>query len=204
MRPQLFVDFDGTITSRDSIVFLTERFGAGAEFRLDVLDGITSGRMTVFEAIRREMQTVRASWEEAVAALQAEIRMDPHFPGFVDWCRRKELEVTVVSSGLRPVVDLFLNGLEVERYAHPVEITPDGWLYRHDPSLNKERLLGAAQSDGPIVYIGDGTSDVAAIPFTRRLYAKSYLAEYCRDRDLPFVPYETFADVRIDLQAWLS
>lgn len=55
---QIFCDFDGTITNRDSIVFLTEEFGGGEAFRLEVLDDIKTGRMNIFEAIERELATV--------------------------------------------------------------------------------------------------------------------------------------------------
>ena len=39
---RVFCDFDGTITNLDSIVFLTERFGGGPDFRESILSKIVS------------------------------------------------------------------------------------------------------------------------------------------------------------------
>lgn len=193
---QIFCDFDGTITTRDSIVFLTERFGEGVAFREQILEQIKSGEITVFEAIERELATVKISWEEAVEALSAEVAVDPTFPEFVQWCRRRGHSLSVVSSGLEPVVSLFVGQYGLPVYAHPVEITPDGWIYRKREEFEKPRLLAAARGSGtPIVYIGDGTSDFAVVAHVDILFATSYLAEYCRERGFPFEAFDSFDDV---------
>ena len=97
---RIFCDFDGTITNRDSIVFLTEEFGEGVEFRVQILEEIKSGRVEVFEAIERELATVKVDWESAVERLSESVFMDPTFPGFVDWCKENDIPLTVVSSGM--------------------------------------------------------------------------------------------------------
>ena len=104
---RVFCDFDGTITDRDSIVFLTESFGDGPDFREDVLLRIVSGEITVFEAIEHELATVRVQWEEALGVLLAEIRIDPFFESFVEWCRDQGVPLSILSSGMRPVVEAF-------------------------------------------------------------------------------------------------
>jgi HAD superfamily phosphoserine phosphatase-like hydrolase len=198
---QVFCDFDGTITSRDSIVFLTEYFGAGTKYRVEILDAIKSGSLTVTEAIQRELATVKVTWEEAKAALQDNISIDPSFPGFVQWCKEQGHALTVVSSGMKPVVDLFVGDLGIPRFAHSVDPSPQGWCYTREKENDKEVILGAARNNGSLVYIGDGTSDVAAIPFADTLFAKSYLADYCNRNEIEFFPYDSFDDVRQTLLA---
>ena len=193
---QVFCDFDGTITSRDSIVFLTEYFGGGTRYRMDILEGIKAGTITVTEAIQKELETVKVSWDEARAALEANITVDPSFPEFVGWCREKGYPLKVVSSGMIPVVDFFIGDLGLERFAHPVEISADGWRYRRNRQYDKTVILAAAKNETPLVYVGDGTSDVAAIPYADILFAKSYLAEYCESHGVGFRPYTSFEDVR--------
>ncbi len=193
---QVFCDFDGTITDRDSIVFLTERFGGGAAFRSDIFDQLANGRITVFEAIERELATVKISWTEAKAALLESICVDPSFHAFVVWCRQHGFPVSVVSSGLEPVVSLFLGGLDVPLYAHAVEIRETGWLYRKRADREKTVLLKAAAGKGEIVYVGDGASDLEALPHVDLLFAKHYLAEYCRERAIPHFTFHSFADVQ--------
>ncbi len=123
---QIFSDFDGTITSRDSIVFLTEEFGGGPNFRHDILGQIKSRELTVYEAIKRELATVTVSWEEAAQALKKHIHVDPSFSMFVRWCRRENYLLSVLSSGIKPVVSLFIGESGVPFFAHRVEMTATG------------------------------------------------------------------------------
>lgn len=193
---QIFCDFDGTITTRDTIVFLTERLGAGPKFRNEMLEAIKSGELTVFEVIRRELATVGAEWEEAVRILRENISVDPGFRPFVHWCRSQGYQVYVVSSGMEPVVKLFVEDLNVPIFAHEIDPRPTGWQYRRKTQHDKQRLLQQAREGGKIVFVGDGTSDVAAVPHADILFAKSYLAEYCREHDIRFHPYSDFFDVK--------
>ena len=197
----IFCDFDGTITNRDSIVFLTEFYGGGRGYRSTALARIESGEWSVHEAIAHELASVKISWEQAVPILQSEITLDPFFEGFVSWSRRRSLPLRVVSSGMRPVVELFLGHLGLEIYAHPVKISTDGWLYRTDPASMKVTVLKKEHGNaGSLVYIGDGTSDVCAIPYADHLFAKRYLAEYCEKNGVPYFPFDDFEDVKRQLK----
>lgn len=197
---RIYCDFDGTITNRDTIVFLTERFGGGESFRQDIFKRIVSGKITVFDAIDAEIATVQISWEEAVAALKNDIQVDPNFPDFVEWTKQHGYYIAVVSSGMRPVIDLFLGNLGIPIFAHQVKVSEEGWQYRFDPPMKKTELLGRLPESDPVVYVGDGTSDVEVVPMVDLLFATSYLAEYCTRNKIPFVPFDTFADVRKHLE----
>ena len=200
----VFCDFDGTITSRDSIVFLTERFGGGHGFRSDAVSRIKSGEWSVFRAIEHELATVTISWEEAVQVLKANIQVDTFFEEFVAWCRKRSLPIQVVSSGMLPVVELFVGHLGLDIYAHPVTISPQGWHYRPDTSMMKVPVLEEARRHTErLIYVGDGTSDICAIPYADDLFAKRYLAEYCEANEVPYIPFDTFADVQRELERTL-
>jgi len=200
---QIFCDFDGTITNRDSIVFLTEEFGEGEAFRLEVLDDIKKGRMSVFEAIERELETVKVGWDEAVESLRKAVHVDPAFAGFVDWCRAEGFPLTVLSSGMEPVVRLFVGEFGIPFFAHPVEVSEEGWIYRRNPLHDKKAILKSAKQAGEIVFVGDGTSDVAAVDYTDVLLAKQgqFLAEYCGANGITFYPFEDFRDVQGTLES---
>ena len=200
----VFCDFDGTITSHDSIVFLTERFGAGHGFRSGALSRIKSGEWSVFEAIEHELATVTISWAAAARVLKANIKVDAFFEEFVAWCHKRSLRIQVVSSGMLPVVELFVGHLELEIYAHPVTISPQGWHYQPDTEAMKAPVLEAARRHTErLIYVGDGTSDVCAIPYVDDLFAKRYLAEYCEANGVPYIPFDTFRDVQKRLEALL-
>ncbi len=201
---QIFSDFDGTITSRDSIVFLTEEFGGGPNLRHDILGQIKSRELTVYEAIKRELATVTVSWEEAAQALKKHIHVDPSFPMFVRWCRREGYLLSVLSSGIKPVVSLFIGESGVPFFAHSVEMTATGWHYRRDESAEKKSILQRIKGTAKVVYIGDGTSDVEAIPYVDLLFAKGYLAEHCQQEGIPHNPFQSFLDVQQRLEEMFS
>ena len=193
---QIFCDFDGTITNQDSIIFLTEQFGAGPEYRHAARQAIKEGRLSVYEAVRQELATVRITWEEAATALKSAISVDPTFLGFVRWCRTIGHSLVIVSAGMEPVIDLFIGHLNLPVFAQSLKVTRKGWEYQK--LSDKEKILSAARKDGALIHIGDGTSDVAAIPYADLLLAKtgSYLEDYCKTHRTPFVPFEDFDDVR--------
>lgn len=197
---RIYCDFDGTITNRDSIVFLTEKFGGGESFRQDIFQKITSGRLTVFQAIEAELSTVQVSWAEAAGALRSNIEVDPTFRKFVEWSREREHYLAVVSSGMFPVIDLFLADLNLPVFAHQVAVSESGWQYQQDPAMQKMELLGRLPSTDRVIYVGDGTSDVEVARMVDLLFATSYLATYCRDNEIPFIPFDSFEDVRRHLQ----
>ena len=200
----VFCDFDGTITSYDSIVFLTERFGGGPGYRSDAFSRIKSGEWSVYEAIEHELASVTISWEEAVRALKANIEVDSFFEDFVAWCRDRSLQIQIVSSGMRPVVELFLGHLGLQIYAHPVTISGRGWHYQPDANVMKVPVLEKArQNTERLIYVGDGTSDVCAIPYVDDLFAKRYLADYCQSNGVPYIPFDSFEDVQERLGALL-
>jgi len=104
----------------------------------------------------------------------------------------------VVSAGMEPVIDLFIGHLNLPVFAQSLNVTPAGWDYRKKESSDKEKIISAAKKDGALVHIGDGTSDVVAIPHADLLFAKagSYLEDYCRNHHAPFTAFENFNDIR--------
>lgn len=199
----IFCDFDGTITNQDTIVYLTEKFGAGPEFRADILRQLHEGSLSITEAIRQELASVKITWDDALAAMDREVAVDPTFTGFVLWCRIQGYTLTVLSSGMEPVVRHFVGDPAIPVIAHRVRVEGDGWHYTPIPEHDKTRVLALVNGDCPVIYIGDGASDVCAIPLVDRLFAKQgrYLERYCREHAVPHTPFRDFDDVRRALSA---
>ena len=78
-RPALVLDWDGTVTERDSLHMVIERFGDLAVF--DALEEEVGGRMSLDEVIRLEMATIAAPLEEVVGWMLEHVRVRPGLPG---------------------------------------------------------------------------------------------------------------------------
>ena len=193
---EIFTDFDGTLTDGDSIVFLTREFGCGEAHQNSLLSKYQRGEIDEFELIREELATVRISWPEAAQVLTRKISLDPSFFDFLSWCRSHCHPISVVSSGVQQVVSLFIGELGIPFFAHPVEVTENGWLYQKNENYEKSSILRKARSRASIVYIGDGISDIRAVPYADVLFAKRRLAQYCREQSISFFPFVSFQDVQ--------
>ena len=203
---QICTDFDGTITTRDTIVYVTEQFGAGEDFRTRIVNDIKSGKITVFQGIAMELETVKATWEEAVESLRNNVFLDSGFEDFVSWSRLESLPMTILSSGMTPVVELYTGHLDIPIYAHELEVASGGWRFKVKDKNRKETVLESIGRKGPIVYIGDGTSDLSAIPFAELLFARRgrYLESYCLENNISFIPYSDFREVQSGLAEWIE
>lgn len=158
--------------------------------------------MTLREVLQRQAAFVHLSLDEADAFLQRETFVDPHFVTFVHACRQRGVPVTVLSSGLAPLIERALTraGLpDLPVVANHVNPSPAGWtiefLDESDNGHDKAAAVRAAAAAGnETVYCGDGPSDFAAAMVADRRFAKAGrgLERYLRDAGVPFTSFETF------------
>jgi len=214
-RPLLhvFSDFDGTITDRDTLVFLGERLGGGVRMR-QVNDRLLRERkITLRQCVAANMRSIRAPFAEAAALLRAEIALDPTFAPFAAWCAACGVPLTVLSAGFEEIVRLFLAPADfpaVEVRAN--RLRPDerrGWQCdfrdRTEFGHDKAAVLRAAHGEGRrTVFIGDGFSDEAPAAVADEIFAKGRLVAYCRRRGIACTAIASFDDVRRALEARLQ
>lgn len=204
----IFTDFDGTITDTDSLVFLTRTLGGGEALLAQVGRQLRANEMTLREGIATEMATIRASFAEAETLLRAQIKVDPDFPAFVTWCQQQQVPLTVLSAGFHEIIELFVPaaaypGLEI--LASRIAPRDTGWqcLFRDESDYgnDKAQAIQQARADGfHTLFIGDGLSDRASAEVADTVFAKRYLAEYCRARGIACHEFEMFADILTHVQ----
>jgi 2-hydroxy-3-keto-5-methylthiopentenyl-1-phosphate phosphatase len=187
---RLVLDWDGTVTAKDSLWLALEEFGDQEIFER-VEGDLVAGRISFREVMELEFATVTAPLEEVVAYLcyVVEIR-----PGFVELAR--EHDPLILSSGFHELIEPLLEreGAELELRANRLEPTAEGWRVRwRDPEpcpvcgdLCKRRSLPA----GPLAYAGDGYSDRCAALAADRVFARDGLAEWLAAEGVPFERFD--------------
>ena len=205
----VFVDYDGTITDVDtSDVFVRHFAGDGV---WDEIEGrLNRGELSLRDAMALEISFVRGTLDEADALLRSQVRLDPTLPAFAAFCASAGYPLTVVSSGLEPLIRRALARLGLAHLpvvANPVTASPGGWRIEfRDDSENgndKAALLRAAASAGySTVFVGDGRSDYDAALAASRRFAKRgrKLEEYLAGRGVPFEGFTTFAEIAAALR----
>jgi 2,3-diketo-5-methylthio-1-phosphopentane phosphatase len=203
-RLRIFSDFDGTITERDTLVFLAQHLGGGLQMCQAIGRLLREGKLTLREGIAGEMRSIRAPFSAAVELLREQVRLDPAFAPFARWCAARGIPLTILSGGFQQIIDLFISpeefpGLEIRANT----LQPDekrGWqcVFRDQSPFghDKARTLGEARRQGfYVVFIGDGFSDRAPAEVADEVFAKPDLAAYCRARDILCHEYRGFDEI---------
>lgn len=196
-RSAVVLDWDGTITERDTLHMVLERFGD-----LDVfheMEEALGHRLTLNEVIGREMRTIRAPLAEVQAWVTRHVRVRE---GFADLVAAHD--PLVVSAGFHELIEPVLarEGIDVEVIANRLDPRPDGWiaLFRSDrvcpvcgEPCKREDVAGIED----IVYAGDGASDRCVALRARRVFARDGLATYLAAKGVPFERLFSLRDLAV-------
>ncbi|KAE8148617.1 HAD-like domain-containing protein [Aspergillus avenaceus] len=220
-----FSDFDGTIFMQDTGHVLFDNLGCG-EARREMLDKqIKSGERSFREVSEEMWGSLQVPFDDGFEVMKDQLEIDPGFKEFHQFCLDKGIIFNVISAGLKPilrkVLDTFLGQDEsshIDIVANDVQIKPDGseWkpIWRHETELGHDKALSVKEgrahaaelSDGGeiplIIFIGDGVSDLAAAREADVLFARKglRLEEYCLEHKIPFIGFDTFADVKKEVE----
>ncbi|GAA6060522.1 hypothetical protein JCM10212_005603 [Sporobolomyces blumeae] len=217
----VFSDFDGTITTRDSNDCATDELGFGVDRRRELNVDILNGDKTFRDAFREMLNSVCAkghSFDSVVEYLRKEIKLDPGFKVFFDYCKQANVPVVIVSSGMVPIIRAILENLigaedasKIDIIANDVELLDDGkWTikYRHPESGfgHDKSKATAPYRDLPhkptLFFCGDGVSDLSAARAADLLFVKvienhtNDLSVHCDREKIPYVPFSHFEQVR--------
>ena len=123
---RLVLDWDGTITVRDTLWMLLEEFGDRDIFERAEAE-LVLGEISYRDLMELEMGTVRAPLDEVADWLGEHARLRA---GFAELARRRR--PLVLSSGFRELIEPLLAraGVELEVVANSIDPRPDGWRVR--------------------------------------------------------------------------
>jgi 2-hydroxy-3-keto-5-methylthiopentenyl-1-phosphate phosphatase len=220
--PLLFLDFDGTVSSRDAVDLILDMFAD--ERWLAVEEDWRAGRIGSRECLARQMALVRAAPRE-LDALLASIELDAGLGALLETCARLDVPVSIVSDGfdycIRRILDTardprvakLLRGVRV----YSSRLAPAGasrWRTEF-PYFSRACAHGCATCKPAVmdllnartaatVFVGDGLSDIHAARAADFVFAKKSLARFCRERAVWHTTYESLAEVAARLDDVVS
>ena len=190
---RLVLDWDGTVTVRDSLVQVIERFGDPA--LLHELGPRVGVDLTLHKEIALEFEQVRAPLEEVVAWVLQHVEVRP---GLRELAERSPL---VISAGFHELIEPVLEreGVKLEVLANRVDSGPTGWRVRFRDEAACASCGEACKRGGlagePYVYVGDGYSDRCAGLAAERVFARDGLAHFLSEQGVAFEPFEDLSDI---------
>lgn len=203
----IFCDFDGTITERDMIITIMERFGApGWE---TTKDQILNQEISIQQGVGQLFHGISSTLRDEVAAYAHEVAIiRAGFPEFLAYCKEQEIDFWVTSGGIdffvKPLLapyeianPIYCNGSDFS--GETIEVT---WPHACDDQCSngcgmcKPTVLRKfPEQDLYKIVIGDSITDLQAAKQADFVIARSKLLQDCEALGLPHAPFATFYDV---------
>jgi 2-hydroxy-3-keto-5-methylthiopentenyl-1-phosphate phosphatase len=204
-RAAVFLDYDGTISTRDTGVALLEQFAPPAWRAIS--EEYTRGEIGSRVCLLDEWDLLPKD-EANLRTAAAAVPLDPGLDDLVTALRAAGAEIAVVSDGFGFYVH--------ERLAHlalPVVTNDVDWSTGELEFPNADRCCACSScgtcKQAPIkeakhrgrttVMVGDGASDQKAALLADVLFAKDGLARWCDRAGVSYHPFTTLHDVRASL-----
>jgi len=190
---RLVVDWDGTITVRDSLVQVIHEFGDPA--LLAELEPRVGVDLTLHEEIALEFEAIATPLDEVVAWVLENVEIRP---GLRELAR---LEPLVISAGFHELIEPVLarEGIALEVLANRVDARSGGWVvqFRDETACATcgEPCKRGSLAGEPYVYAGDGYSDRCAALAAERVFARDALARHLDGLGVPYEPFDDLHDV---------
>lgn len=205
-NPVIFCDFDGTVTEKDNIIAIMNKFGPPGWD--DLKEGVLNRSISIREGVGKMFSLLPVGLKEEIidfAVLNARIR--PGFQDFLDFAKEEKIPVYIVSGGIdffiEPIINQF--GPFAGIYCNESDFSQDTikitWPNNCDKNCENDCgcckpsiMRQLEQSSTYKIVIGDSVTDFEAAKQADFVFARDYLKVKCEEWGIPHMPFETFYD----------
>lgn len=206
-KPIIFSDFDGTFTEKDVGYRMFSHFSNQQNRNLveDWKNRLISSR----DCLLKEAAMLNCSLDEIYAFLDS-FKLAPGAKEFYKKVKNQELPFYIVSDGIDIYIDYILNkfGLGEIKYSGNrgtvrdnrlrLEFIYDNYDCRRCGCCKGARIIdrvGKENKNWNVIFIGDGLSDICALPQSDIVFARGDLLNYCREKEINAIEYEDFFNI---------
>jgi 2-hydroxy-3-keto-5-methylthiopentenyl-1-phosphate phosphatase len=204
-------DFDGTATRDDVSFMLLDAFAKG-DWRA-INKQYTDGKITVGQFNEGAFGLVKAGKKVMLDYIKDRAKLRPGFKDFVNLCQKKGIRLVIVSNGLDFYIKNILekNGLKgLEYHAAETRFYSTGLKVRYigpDASVvdsaYKDKYVNYYLKEGyRVIYIGNGTSDLAPARISHQIFATESLLEHCQRSGVTCIPFTSFLEINRVIKSW--
>jgi len=204
---KIFIDFDGTITKVDVGNVIFQHFG-DEEKGNEIISKLRSGEITARQCWEMLNDSVTSVDKNKLHQLIDDVEIDDAFYSFINFCKKNELDVIVLSDGFDYYIDRIFkreNLSHLTYYSNHLALTEDNKMELSFPfydsscptsaNCKRNHVINNSSDEDFTIYIGDGNSDKYPVQFCDYIFAKKSLLKFCEAERIPFFPYATFDDV---------
>ena len=210
---RVYCDFDGTITKADTTDEVLNRLAGEGWVQLE--EDWVAGRITAAECMRGQIALIQHD-DDALDAVLDTMTIRDGFAELVHWCRDNRIPLTIVSDG----VDRFIHRILARHELGHIPVfsnrmVSDGTAFRLEQPFRRAgcaagsgvckcEIVDVAPPADPMVFVGDGRSDFCVSGRADLLFARDRLVQYAEQRGQAYIPFDTFFDVLLELQAHVA
>jgi 2-hydroxy-3-keto-5-methylthiopentenyl-1-phosphate phosphatase len=197
----VFCDFDGTITERDMIVTLGEKFCPDGIERLK--KEILSRQKTVRDGVAELFAMIPSSQKDAMLRYAKDIvRWRAGFQEFLEFCKAQAIPFIVCSGGIdffiEPLMEPFRPWIH-KIYSIPSDFSGPTVALRHPygcETCGTCKVKVMEEYPGTIqLLIGDSITDLHGAHHANVVFARNGLKDFLDQDKVSYYPFETFFDV---------
>lgn len=197
----LFIDFDGTITSEDTLEGALESV-VPRELIDEKTKEMLAGRKTLSQVVREGFATIPSEKFPVMMKYLEAVPLRGGFPELLDAAERMGIPVVVISGGLRPMIEakigayrdrlLGMHYVELDLSGPYMELVSD---YDDGTELLAKTKIMEQYQYKRALSIGDSYTDVNMAAGSDVVFARDRLANIMEQKHMPYVPFEDFFDV---------
>ena len=197
----LFLDFDGTITSEETLEGSMRRTIDPALYK-EKQQEMLEGKITLAEALHMGFKTIPSDKLPVIMDYVRSVPIRPGFSELLDEMERQGIPVVVISGGLKPTIDEKLAPYRDRLLGvHSVELDVSGPFmrlisdYEEKGDLLQKTLVMEQYEYEKAYAAGDSITDIQMALISDTVFARDRLAAFLEEKSLPYVPWEDFFDV---------
>ncbi|MFO7839048.1 MAG: HAD-IB family phosphatase [Desulfosalsimonadaceae bacterium] len=202
---KVFCDFDGTITARESLEAVLQKFNPNCFD--DMMARLKSGEKSIREGVKEMVAGIRSESYPQILEFVRQIPIRPGFENLLDFLDARGIAFIVLSGGIRGMVEARLGPLmeRVEQIIAAEVDTGQPMMSVYSPYESDAELVAKAEiirGFGSVesVVIGDGITDIEMARRGDILFARDSLAKYLDDEKIAYYPWSDFYDIRRQLE----
>jgi 2-hydroxy-3-keto-5-methylthiopentenyl-1-phosphate phosphatase len=200
----VFSDFDGTLTCRNVLDWLYERF-CGPNHR-HFVDRWECGEISIREELEGCFATNVASRAEMESFLNR-VQLRPGLPDLLNLCHDRAYAFAILSEGLVWYINYLLhshNIFDVTVFANQIHFQENGYHFSFpwfDPQYPlrgtpKASIIRKHQAEGSkVIFIGDGLSDTEAAEAADFVFARDHLLKYTATHGIAATEFSSLFDI---------
>ncbi len=202
----LFIDFDGTITTEETLTEAMRQNMSRKDFAR-AKEELFDGQHTLAEVLHWSLESLPSACLDKMLAYVEQVPLRPGFQTLLDTTEELGIPVVIISGGLRPYIrkklepfkDQILAIYDVATDARGEKLRIHSDYEEGGELMAKVRVMETFSFQRGLC-IGDGMTDIKMARACQVVFARDDLVTYMKKEGRSYEPWETFYDVAARLR----